>query len=277
MDGRGLRDEIIAGLRATLAGLGHPPVCLATVVVGEDRAARANAQAKHRAAAAAGIRWRHTPLGSATTEGELRGVVRGLVADPAVHGVFVQLPLPIGLPEDAILDEVPPAKDVDGLSAASIARLVLDRGGHAPCTAEAVLRLLGRYEVGLSGRRAVVVGRSARLAVPLALMLGRAGCGAVTLVDPEAPDLADVCRGADVVVAAADRPHLIGAEHLRPGAAVVDAGVTRRASGVVGDVDVERVRGVAGRVAPMPGGVGPVTVACLLEHTLAAARHLGAC
>ncbi len=275
MDGAALRDEIVASLRLRMAELGFPPVCLGTVVVGDDPAARANAAAKHRAAERAGMRWRHAGLGRAATQAEIEGVVAGFVGDPAVHGVFVQLPLPPGVDEATVLDLVPADQDVDGLSAISMGRLVRSEPGHVPCTAEAILRLLARHGVELRGRTAVVVGRSPFVAVPTALLLAGAGCAAVTIADPDDPELARVCRIGDIVVAAADRPRLIGAGHVRPGTAVVDAGVTRTTSGIVGDVDAAAVGGVVAALAPMPGGTGPVTIACLLEHTLAAARSQG--
>jgi methylenetetrahydrofolate dehydrogenase (NADP+) / methenyltetrahydrofolate cyclohydrolase len=275
MDGATLRDEILGALREAITGIGSPAVCLGTIVVGDDPAGRANVAAKHRAAEAAGMHWRHAQLASTATQADVEEAVAALVADPAVHGVFVQLPLPPGLSEEPVLDRVSADKDVDGLSRVNLGRLVRGEPGHVPCTPAAALRLLARHNVATKGRRAVVVGRSRFVALPAALLLQRAGCASVTVADPDAPDLAGLCCDADIVVAAADRPRLIGAAHIRPGAAVIDAGVTRTTEGVVGDVDTVTVGAVAGAIAPMPGGVGPVTIACLLSHTLAAARVQG--
>jgi methylenetetrahydrofolate dehydrogenase (NADP+)/methenyltetrahydrofolate cyclohydrolase len=249
-------------------------VCLATLVVGGGPAL-ANVAAKHRAAAAAGMRTRDVRLGGDVTQAQLETAVATLVHDPTVHGVFVQLPLPPGLREEPVLDLVPPIKDVDGLSAESLGRLVRGEPGHVPCTADAVLRLLARYGVATEGRTAVVVGSSRFVAVPVGLLLARTTSGCrVTLVGPDDPTLDTVCRGADLIVSTADRPRLIGAGHVRPGAAVVDAGVTRTSDGIIGDVDVDAVAAIAAAVAPMPGGVGPATIGCLLDHTVAAARAL---
>jgi methylenetetrahydrofolate dehydrogenase (NADP+)/methenyltetrahydrofolate cyclohydrolase len=277
MDGARLRDEIVARLRAELGAPGSLPVCLATVVVGGDRPALLNVAAKHRAAAAAGMRTRDVRLGGDATQAQLEAAVATLVHDPAVHGVFVQLPLPPGLREEPVLDLVPPIKDVDGLSAESLGRLVRGEQGHVPCTADAVLRLFARNGVATEGRTAVVVGHSRFVAVPVAVLLARTTSGCrVTLVGPDDPALDAVCADADLVVSAADRPRLIGAAHVRSGAAVVDAGVTRTSDGIVGDVDVDAVAAKAAAVAPTPGGVGPATIGCLLDHTVAAARALAA-
>jgi len=275
MDGRRYLDEVVGRLRAALDAAGSPPVGLATVVVGGDDAAHANAAAKHRAAAAAGFRSRDVRLGAAAGQAEVEATVTALAADPGIDGVFVQLPLPAALDPTTVLDCVPPEKDVDGLSGRSLASLVRGEPGYAPCTAEAVLALLDRAGVAVAGRRAVVIGAAPYVAIPAAILLHRGGA-AVTLAAAGAGDLAAVCREADIVVSAADRARLVGAGHVRPGAAVVDCGVTRTSHGVVGDVDVGAVDGIAGALAPMPGGVGPATIACLLAHTLDAARGRGA-
>ena len=275
MDGARLRDEIIAAVRVRLEGAGAPPVCLATVVVGGDRGAHANVDAKHRAAHACGITTRDVRLSEDASQAAVEEVVEALAADPAVHGVFVQLPLRPGLAQEAVLDLVPPVKDVDGLSARSLGRLLRGEPEHAPCTPDAVVRLLARYGVATAGCAAVVVGASRLIALPVALLLAGPAHGAtVTVVDPDAAHCAEVCRAADIVVAAANRPGMIGLGHVRPGATIVDAGVTRTPDGIVGDVD-RAVWAVAGAVVPMPGGVGPATIGCLLDHTVAAARAQG--
>jgi methylenetetrahydrofolate dehydrogenase (NADP+)/methenyltetrahydrofolate cyclohydrolase len=203
--------------------------------------------------------------------------VAELAADPAVHGILVQLPLPAGLDAEAVLDLVPPKKDVDGLTERSMGRLLRGRTGHVPCTPAGVMRLLERYGVAVAGKRAVVVGRSTLVGLPMTLLLARKGVDAtVTLAHSRTPDLVDVCREADILVAATGRARMITADHVRPGAAVVDVGVSRTETGIVGDVDFEAVQAVAGAITPMPGGTGPMTIACLLENTLTAARMLGA-
>jgi methylenetetrahydrofolate dehydrogenase (NADP+)/methenyltetrahydrofolate cyclohydrolase len=175
------------------------------------------------------------------------------------------------------LDLVPPKKDVDGLTERSMGRLLRGRTGHVPCTPAGVMRLLERYGVAVAGKRAVVVGRSTLVGLPMTLLLARKGVDAtVTLAHSRTPDLVDVCREADILVAATGRARMITADHVRPGAAVVDVGVSRTETGIVGDVDFEAVQAVAGAITPMPGGTGPMTIACLLENTLTAARMLGA-
>jgi methylenetetrahydrofolate dehydrogenase (NADP+)/methenyltetrahydrofolate cyclohydrolase len=277
MDGVRLGDEIIAGLRQIVEASGTPPVCLATVVVADDQPSLSNVRIKHRRAEAAAMTSRSVLLPPTASQVQVEASVAELVGDPAVHGVFVQLPLPDGLEPDPVLDLVPPEKDVDGLSEVSMGRLVRGRAGLAPGTPLGVIRLLARYGVPTAGSRAVVVGRSSLVALPLALLLARKGTDAtVTLTGDDDPDLVDVCREADILVSTAGVAGLITADHVRPGAAVIDAGVTRTSAAIVGDVDFEAVQAIAGAIAPMPGGTGPMTVACLLENTLAAARWQGA-
>ena len=189
----------------------------------------------------------------------------------------MQLPLPTGLDADAVLELVPPEKDVDGLSERSMGRLVRGLPGLVPCTPLGVMRLLQRYGVETAGRRAVIVGRSTLVGLPLALLLARKGVDAtVTLAHSRTRDLVDVCREADILVGAAGQARMITAAHVKPGAAVVDVGVSRTEAGVVGDVDQEAVAEVAGWLTPMPGGTGPMTIASLLENTVVAARLQGA-
>jgi methylenetetrahydrofolate dehydrogenase (NADP+)/methenyltetrahydrofolate cyclohydrolase len=277
MDGNRLRDEITERLAAEIAALGSPPVCLATVLVGDDRPSQIYVRSKHRQAEKAGMASRHVELPPTASQSQVDDAVAALAADPAVHGILVQLPLPAGLDAEAVLDLLPPEKDVDGLTERSMGRLVRGRSGHVPCTPAGVMRLLERYGVEVAGKGAVVVGRSTLVGLPMTLLLARKGVDAtVTLAHSRTPDLVAVCREADIVIAAAGMARMITADHIRPGAAVVDVGVSRTESGIVGDVDFESVQAVAGAITPMPGGTGPMTIACLLENTLAAARMLGA-
>jgi methylenetetrahydrofolate dehydrogenase (NADP+)/methenyltetrahydrofolate cyclohydrolase len=277
MDGNRLRDEITDRLAAEIAALGSPPVCLGTVLVGDDRPSQIYVRSKHRQAEKAGMTSRHVELPPTASQSQVDDAVAELAADPAVHGILVQLPLPAGLDAEAVLDLVPPKKDVDGLTERSMGRLLRGRTGHVPCTPAGVMRLLERYGVAVAGKRAVVVGRSTLVGLPMTLLLARKGVDAtVTLAHSRTPDLVDVCREADILVAATGRARMITADHVRPGAAVVDVGVSRTETGIVGDVDFEAVQAVAGAITPMPGGTGPMTIACLLENTLTAARMLGA-
>ena len=277
MDGNRLRDEIVAELNAEITAAGRPAVCLATVLVGEDKPSRIYVRNKQRKAAEAAMESRHVELGAEASQAEVEEAVGGLAADPGVHGILVQLPLPEGLDPDAVLELIPPEKDVDGLTPRSMGRLVRGQRGHVPCTPLGVMRLLDRYGVAVSGKSAVVIGRSTLVGLPQILLLGRKGVDATpTLAHSRTPELQEVCRQADIIVAAAGMARLVTADFVRPGAAVIDVGISRTADGIVGDVDFETVQAVAGAVTPMPGGTGPMTIACLLQNTLAAARMLGA-
>lgn len=277
MDGNTLRDEIVAGIREEIASLGHPSVCLATVLVGSDRPSQIYVRNKHRKAEEAGLESRHVELPESASQADVEEAVRSLANDPGVHGILVQLPLPAGLDAEAVLDLVPPEKDVDGLTERSMGRLVRGRVGHVPCTPLGVMRLLERYGVATAGRQAVVIGRSTLVGLPQVLLLGRKGCDAtVTLAHSRTADLAAVCRQADIVVAAAGMARLVTADFVKPGAAVLDVGISRTEEGIVGDVDFDAVQEIAGAITPMPGGTGPMTIGCLMENTLAAARMLGA-
>jgi methylenetetrahydrofolate dehydrogenase (NADP+)/methenyltetrahydrofolate cyclohydrolase len=276
MDGLVLRDEIVTGLRATIEAAGSPPVCLATVLVGEDGPSQRYVKMKHERAAKAGMISRHESLPSTASQAEVEALVAGLAADPAVHGILVQSPLPNGLDEDAVLRLIPAEKDVDGLTVASLGHLVRGLPGLIGCTPLGVLRLLERYGVPTAGQRAVVIGRSTLVGLPLSILLARKGIDAtVTLAHSRTTDLAALCREADILVGAAGQAGIITAEHVKPGAAVIDVGVTRSAAGIAGDVLFDEVQAVAGAITPMPGGTGPMTVACLLENTLTAARLQG--
>jgi methylenetetrahydrofolate dehydrogenase (NADP+)/methenyltetrahydrofolate cyclohydrolase len=276
MDGKLLRDEIVAGLRATVQAAGSPAVCLATVLVGDDPPSRSYVRTKHRQADLAGIQSRNVELPITANQDEVEEAVAALACDPEIHGILVQLPLPDGLDADAVLRLIPPDKDVDGLTERSLGRLVRGEPGLVPCTPLGVMRLLERYSVPIAGKRAVVVGRSTLVGLPLALLLARKGVDAtVTIAHSRTPDLASVCRDADILIAAAGQARMITAGHVKPGAAVIDVGVSRGSDGIVGDVDFAAVREVAGWITPMPGGTGPMTVACLLENTLTAARIQG--
>ncbi len=277
MDGNALRDEIIVGLRQRIEAAGSPSICLATVLVGDDGPSQRYVRSKHQKAAEAGLASRHVDLPATATQSEVEAAVRQLVADDSVHGILVQLPLPDGLDPEPVLDLIPPEKDVDGLTERSMGRLVRGRPGLVGCTPLGVMRLLERYDISTSGKRAVVVGRSTLVGLPLSLLLARKGIDAtVTLAHSRTADMAAVVREADIVVGAAGQARMITADMVKPGAAVIDVGVSRTEAGIVGDVDFDAVAEVAGFITPMPGGTGPMTIACLMENTLSAARLQGA-
>jgi methylenetetrahydrofolate dehydrogenase (NADP+)/methenyltetrahydrofolate cyclohydrolase len=277
MDGNALRDEIIAGLRSTVDAAGNPPVCLATVLVGSDGPSQRYVASKHKKAAEAGFVPRHVDLPDTASQAEVEAVVRELVDDDSVHGILVQLPLPDGLDPEPVLDLIPPEKDVDGLTERSMGRLVRNRPGLVGCTPLGVMRLLEKYDVPTSGARAVVIGRSTLVGLPLSLLLNRKGVDAtVTMAHSRTKDMAGVVREADIVVGAAGQARMITADMVKPGAAVIDVGVSRSEAGIVGDVDYGPVAEIAGWITPMPGGTGPMTIGCLMENTLTAARLQGA-
>lgn len=279
MDGERLRDEIVAELRIAIEAAGSPRVCLATVLVGDDGPSQRYVKMKHRKAEEAGMVSHHVGLPPTASQSQVEDAVAALAADPAVHGILCQLPLPEGLDPEPVLALVPFEKDVDGLTELSMGRLVRGLPGHIGCTPLGVMRLLERYGVATVGKRATVIGRSTLTGLPQVLLLGRKGVDAtVTLAHSRtsADDMIEVCRSADIIVACAGQARMITADHVKPGAAVIDVGVSRSERGIVGDVDFDAVQRVAGAITPMPGGTGPMTIACLLENTLAAARMLGA-
>ncbi len=277
MDGIRLRGEIIEQLRATIEGAGSPAVCLATVLVGDDKPSQLYVASKRKLAGEAGMVSRHVGLPNDASQTQVEDAVAALVADPEVHGILCQLPLPAGLDPEPVLALIPPEKDVDGLTERSLGRLVRGLPGHVGCTPLGVMRLLERYGVATAGKRAVVIGRSTLVGLPQVLLLGRKGIDCtVTLAHSRTTDMIDVCRQADIIVAAAGSARMVTAAHVKPGAAVLDVGVSRSEAGIVGDVDFDAVQAVAGAITPMPRGTGPMTIACLLENTLSAARMLGA-
>lgn len=276
MDGTALARDVRAQVKEELEALGRPEVCLATLLVGDDAPSRRYVASKQKQAAEVGIRSRHTELPPDASQHEVEAVVRQLAADPNVHAILVQLPLPAHLDPHPVIDLIPPEKDVDGLTAVSLGRLLRGERGLVPCTPRGVLALLERYEVPIRGRRAVVIGRSTLVGLPVSLLLARKGVDAtVTLAHSRTQDLPSVAREADILISAAGIAHLVTPAFVRPGAAVIDVGVSRTEAGIVGDVDFDAVAEVAGWLTPMPGGTGPMTVACLLENTVDAGRLQG--
>jgi methylenetetrahydrofolate dehydrogenase (NADP+)/methenyltetrahydrofolate cyclohydrolase len=190
---------------------------------------------------------------------------------------LVQLPLPKHIDTEAVLSLLPVEKDVDGLTERSLGRLVRGVKGHVPCTPLGVFRLLQSYKIETKGKRAVVIGRSALVGLPqMLLLVGRAADATVTVAHKSTHDMIEVCRESDIIIAAAGSARMVTAAHVKPGATVIDVGVTRIDNKIVGDVDFAAVQSIAGAITPMPGGTGPMTIACLLENTLEAARMLGA-
>lgn len=279
MDGNNLRDETVARLRAEIVAAGSPAVCLATVLVGGDKPSHIYVASKHKKAQEAGMISVGVHLEDDATQEQVEAEVRRLVADPTVHGILVQMPLPKHLNTESVLALLPPEKDVDGLTERSMGRLLRGLPGHAPCTPLGVMRLLERYEIATKGKKVVVIGRSTLTGLPQLVLFLRKGGDATTTcthshTSPE--DLKAFCREADIIVSCVGIARLITADHVKPGATVIDVGVSREEAKIVGDVDFDSVQAVAGAITPMPGGTGPMTIGCLLENTLAAAKLLGA-
>jgi methylenetetrahydrofolate dehydrogenase (NADP+)/methenyltetrahydrofolate cyclohydrolase len=279
MDGNNLRDETVARLRKEIEAAGSPAVCLATVLVGGDKPSHIYVASKHKKAQEAGMISVGVHLEEDATQEQVEAEVRKLAADPTVHGVLVQLPLPKHLDAEPVLALLPPEKDVDGLTERSMGRLLRGLPGHAPCTPLGVMRLLERYEIPTKGKRVVVIGRSTLTGLPQLVLFLRKGGDATTTcthshTSPE--DLKAYCREADIIVSCVGIARLITADHVKPGATVIDVGVSREEAKIVGDVDFDSVQAVAGAITPMPGGTGPMTIGCLLENTLSAAKMLGA-
>ncbi len=285
IDGKALAAALRRRVAGHVARLPFQPA-LAVVLVGEDPASAVYVRNKDRAAQSAGLAVTTTRLPADTGQDALLAVVERLNADPAVDGILVQLPLPRHIAAEAVLARIDPAKDVDGLTAANAGHLIGGRpmlsldhpggAGLAPCTPRGVMALLEAACGPLSGKRAVVLGRSALVGRPVAALLTSADA-TVTLAHSRTADLAGECRRAEVVVAAVGRADLVRADWLRPGAVVVDVGINRRPDGSLGGDVAEECAAVAGAVTPVPGGVGPMTIACLIENTACAAQARRGC
>jgi methylenetetrahydrofolate dehydrogenase (NADP+)/methenyltetrahydrofolate cyclohydrolase len=261
-----IREELSARV-AALKDRGVTPG-LATVLVGDDPGSRAYVAGKHRDCAEVGITSIRVDLPATATQDEVQACLRDLNRDPACTGYIVQLPLPAELDQGQALAGIDPVKDADGLHPMSLGRLVLNERAPLPCTPRGIVELLRRYDVPIAGRHAVVIGRGVTVGRPLGLLLTRKSENAtVTLCHTGTPDFGAFTRRADIVVVAAGVPGLLTADMVKPGAAVLDVGITRTDAGLVGDV-APGVADVAGYLAPMPGGVGPMTRAMLLVNVV---------
>ena len=270
---KAVRDEVRLGVQTFLAERGRRPG-LHVVLAGDDPASAVYVRNKEKAAEEVGMAGAVHRLPASVTEAELLGLVQRLNADPAVDGILVQLPLPKGIAAEKILDAIDPAKDVDGFHPINVGALWTGKPGLVPCTPRGCMRLLAEAGVALAGARAVVIGRSNIVGKPMAALL-LAEHATVTVAHSRTRDLPGVCLQADVIVAAVGRAKMVQREWVKPGAVVIDVGMNRDEHGkLCGDVDFASVEPVAGAITPVPGGVGPMTIAMLLGNTLpAAARH----
>lgn len=280
LDGKAIAKEIQTEIAQELERVPGPRPCLAAVLVGEDPASQVYVRNKERACERVGMRSRLIRLPVTTGTEELLTLINQLNDDAEVHGILVQLPLPQQIDAVTILDAISPAKDVDAFHPHNVGLLSQGRPRFLPCTPHGVIQILARSGITLAGKRAVILGRSDIVGKPLGLMMvQRDGpCGpefanaTVTLCHSRTPDLANVCREADILVAAIGQAEFVTGAMIKPGAAVIDVGINRIGDRLVGDVHLEQARAIAGAVTPVPGGVGPLTVTMLLHNTLMAAR-----
>jgi methylenetetrahydrofolate dehydrogenase (NADP+) / methenyltetrahydrofolate cyclohydrolase len=268
--GAAVRERVRGEVEAYAAQAGRTPN-LVTVIVGDDPASEIYVANKHRACGEAGMRSAHHGLGGETSEAELLELVAALGADDDVDGILVQMPVPEQIDPNAVVAAIDPRKDVDGLTPWNAGLLAHGAPGLVPCTPAGVMELLAHEGVELEGAEAVVVGRSKLVGVPVARLLLAANA-TVTICHSRTRDLAATCRRADILVAAVGAPGLLGANAVKPGAVVIDVGMNRGEDGVCGDVDFEAAAEIAAAITPVPGGVGPMTIAMLLVNTLQAAR-----
>ncbi len=277
LDGKATAASIRAALREDIERdkerAGRAP-CLAVILVGDDPASQVYVRNKEKACADVGITALSYRRPASMSQNDLESLIAELNADPAVDGILLQLPLPEGLDARPCIDAISPEKDVDGLTAVNQGRVAMNAPGLRPCTPAGVLAILDHYGISVSGKKAVVIGRSNLVGRPVALMLGSRDYNAtVTMCHSRTPDLAAVCREADLIVAALGKPRFVTADMVKPGAVIIDVGINRGADGkLCGDVDYERVAPLASAITPVPGGIGPMTISQLLVNTTKAWR-----
>ena len=274
LDGKALAAEIRSEVKTQVAALAEKGVstALAVILVGDDSASQVYVRNKIKACADTGIRSLEFRMPAETTQQQLLAKIAELNADESVDGILVQLPLPKQINADAVISAIDPAKDVDGFHVANAGALVTGKQGFVPCTPFGVMRLVEKSGVNPRGKSAVIVGRSNIVGKPMALLL-LAADATVTVAHSRTPDLSAVTRNADILVAAVGRAKLIKADMVKPGAVVIDVGMNRDENGkLCGDVDFAEVKEIAGSITPVPGGVGPMTIAMLMQNTVLAAQ-----
>ncbi|MCY2975504.1 MAG: bifunctional 5,10-methylenetetrahydrofolate dehydrogenase/5,10-methenyltetrahydrofolate cyclohydrolase [Planctomycetota bacterium] len=275
-----IRGEIQQAVDAFIAESGVQP-CLAAILVGDDPGSQVYVRNKEIACEKAGMKSRLTRLPASTSQSDLLALIAELNTDPTVHGILVQLPLPDQIDTRVVLDAVSPSKDVDAFAPENVGLISQGRPRFLPCTPHGVMQILGRSGIDVIGKHCVVVGRSDIVGKPMAMMLGQKSGplgksnanATVTLVHSNTSDIATWTRQADVLIVAIGKPRFVTADMVSPGAVVIDVGINREGDKIVGDVDYEGLQEVASAITPVPGGVGPLTIAMLLANTLAAAKQ----
>lgn len=269
IDGKSISAALMEDIAADVSRLNKKPT-LAVILVGDDPASHVYVGNKIKACAKTGIQSIERRLPETSSNADIEAVITDLNANPDVHGILLQLPLPKGLDSDRLVQMISPAKDVDGLTILNVGKLVAGLDGMVPCTPQGSLMLIKSVKPDLSGLHAVVIGRSLLFGKPMAQLLLAENC-TVTTAHSKTQNLAEVCKSADIVVAAVGRAKMVKADWVKPGAIVIDVGINRLDTGkLCGDVDFTDVSSVAGYITPVPGGVGPMTIACLMANTLKA-------
>lgn len=272
IDGKAIANNVMEAVRAEVATFARPPG-LAVILVGDDPASHVYVGNKIKACAKTGIRSLEHRLPATASGDDIAALIRQLNTDPSVDGILLQLPLPHGIDSDPLVQLIDPAKDVDGLTIPNIGKLVAGMDGLVPCTPQGSLHLIKSVCPDLTGKKAVVIGRSLLFGKPMAQLLLAENC-TVTTAHSKTSDLAAVCRDADILVAAVGRPRMVKGDWIKSGAVVIDVGINRLDNGALcGDVDFDAASQVAAFITPVPGGVGPMTIACLMANTLKAYKH----
>lgn len=273
IDGKAIADGLMARISAEVATLTSPPT-LAVILVGDDPASHVYVGNKVKACAKTGIRSVEHRLPATANAEDIANLICKLNADNGVDGILLQLPLPVGINSDALIQLIAPEKDVDGLTIPNIGKLVAGLDGLVPCTPRGSLLLIKSVESDITGKHAVVIGRSLLFGKPMAQLLLAENC-TVTMAHSKTKNLPDICRSADILVAAVGRPKMVQGDWIKSGAVVIDVGINRLETGkLCGDVDFETAARIAGFITPVPGGVGPMTIACLMANTLKAYKFL---
>jgi methylenetetrahydrofolate dehydrogenase (NADP+) / methenyltetrahydrofolate cyclohydrolase len=275
LDGKLVAKEIQNNIKKTIDS-SNVEITLATVLVGEDKPSQLYVNNKHKQATLSSIKSIHVNLPGNISQDELENKISALGEDPSINGILVQMPLPNGLNEDSVIEMIPTKKDVDGLKEQNLGKIIVGNDVLRPCTPLGVMKLIKHYSIETSGKKALVIGRSRLVGMPQVIMFGTKGIDCtVTLAHSRTKNLDELINESEIVVPAIGVPGIINAKNVRKNAVLLDVGISSDGNGIHGDVDFNSVDGIAKAVTPMPGGTGPMTVACLLENTMKAAQLQG--